>query len=508
MSKNNKKKTKYNWKNLFILETVLVFVAGAVLFGFYAKNHKNNTDAITVTEASNEFEDVSGENVSNTDGSKNDQSVSDNSESDGNKDTTDNSESDSDQDSSASIDPEDAALEEEPPITDEDTGIVYMPGVTAAMSRPSYWISKQDDPDKVLADSAQIDAINKAIIEESSCKMYNLENYTEDDGRFGIVVRQTDIKSNPTNSPSNGDDANFDMNQLAGAKINEPVVIIDETSESDFYKVRTLDYEGWVRAEDVAICSDKEQWLNAWKFDDKRFLVITTGRIYMERNNASPVSSHLMLSMGTRLEIADVDSQGLYGGRAAYNSYPVYIPVRQSDGSYGREISLLPENSRVSIGYQELTERNIISTAFEMLGDVYGWGSSLDSEDCSGFIQSVYKTFGIFLPRDTDQQECIPTKKVTLSGMGVQDRCATLDTMPAGTPLYMSGHTVMYLGSDGDSYYCINASGSVRASSGGKQKTRSIMLCAIDQTRMVSDGSTWLSTFRLATVPWEMKDED
>ncbi len=497
MSKNNKKKTKYNWKNLFILETVLVLVAGAVLFGFYMKGHRKNSEEATVTEAANEFEDISDSNVSDESNTSEGSNVSDgsNASEESNASTGDGT---------AEYD----TFDEEPPVTDEETGIVYMPGVTAAMSHPSYWISKQDDPDKVLADSAQIAEINKAMISTSSCKMYDLENYTEDDGRFGIVVRQTDIKSNPTNSLSNGDDANFDMNQLAGAKINEPVVIIDETSESDFYKVRTLDYEGWVRAEDVAICSDKEQWLNAWKFDDKRFLVITTGRIYMERNNASPVSSHLMLSMGTRLEIADVDSQGLYGGRAAYNSYPVYIPVRQSDGSYGREISLLPENSRVSIGYQELTERNIISTAFEMLGDVYGWGSSLDSEDCSGFIQSVYKTFGIFLPRDTDQQECIPTKKVTLSGMGVQDRCATLDTMPAGTPLYMSGHTVMYLGSDGDSYYCINASGSVRASSGGKQKTRSIMLCAIDQTRMVSDGSTWLSTFRLATVPWEMKDED
>ena len=107
------------------------------------------------------------------------------------------------------------------------------------------------------------------------------------------------------------------------------------------------------------------------------------------------------------------------------------------------------------------------------------------------------------MPRDTDQQELTPCKRVMLSGLGNGDRRAVLDEVPAGTALYMDGHTVMYLGVVDGNHYCINSSGSVRGASGGKLKTRTIMINSIDQTQMVSTGATWTDTFTSGIVLWE-----
>ena len=467
------------WKKLFIIETILVIFTGIVLFVYMTKSDGKKSESTSensyYVDSNNLNEDV--ENSTETNAIESTKTDSDN---------VDNIQADSD-------------------VEEVKDKIIYMPGVTEEMSNPEYWIDLQENPDKVLITKSQIEALNRKTVETSGCKMYDLESYSEDEAEFGIVVRQTDIKGSPTNSLMNGSDANFDDNQLAGAKVNDPVCIIGHSDDDSFYKVRTRDYEGWIRSEDVAICADKEAWLKAWKFtEEDNFVVVTTDRLFTEDNRYTPDTSRMVLTMGTVLELVDKnDISYEEDGRAPFNSYMIYIPIRNADGSYGRAATQLPEHSGVSVGYQPLTERNIINTAFECLGDIYGWGSSLNSEDCSGYIQSIYRTFGIIMPRDTDQQELTPCKRVMLSGLGNGDRRAVLDEVPAGTALYMDGHTVMYLGVVDGNHYCINSSGSVRGASGGKLKTRTIMINSIDQTQMVSTGATWTDTFTSGIVLWE-----
>ena len=476
------------WKKLFIIETILVIFAGIVLFVYVTKTNEgkdeSNTEGSnyvdsTVTDSVHEESDVSDSTY--TESTDLDSDISDG----------DNSDADS---------KDDIQVEGE-----EASSIIYMAGVTEEMSNPEYWIDMQKDPDTVLMTKTKIDDLNRKIVETSGCKMNDLESYTEEEAEFGIVVHQTDIKGSPTDSLMNESDANFDDNQLAGAKVNDPVCIIEHSDDDSFYKVRTRDYEGWIRSDDVAICAGKEEWLKAWKFTEEgNFVVVTTDRIFTENNRYTPDTSMMVLTMGTVLELVDRnDISYQENGRAPFNNYMIYIPIRNSDGSYGRVATQLPEHSGVSMGYQPLTTRKIINTAFECLGDIYGWGSSLNSEDCSGYIQSIYRTFGIIMPRDTDQQELTPCKRVMLSGLGSGDRGTLISDMPAGTALYMDGHTVMYLGEVDGNHYCINSSGSVRGSSGEKLKTRTIMINSTDQTQMVSTGATWTNTFNSGIVLWE-----
>ncbi|MBE8952518.1 MAG: C40 family peptidase, partial [Quinella sp. 1Q7] len=50
------------------------------------------------------------------------------------------------------------------------------------------------------------------------------------------------------------------------------------------------------------------------------------------------------------------------------------------------------------------TENNLIRQAFRFLGEGYGWGGLEDGVDCSAFVQDVYRSVGIELPRDADRQ--------------------------------------------------------------------------------------------------------
>ena len=50
-------------------------------------------------------------------------------------------------------------------------------------------------------------------------------------------------------------------------------------------------------------------------------------------------------------------------------------------------------------------DNNLIDTTQELLNVPYLWGGKSQlGFDCSGFVQTVFKTFGIYLPRDSYQQ--------------------------------------------------------------------------------------------------------
>ena len=54
---------------------------------------------------------------------------------------------------------------------------------------------------------------------------------------------------------------------------------------------------------------------------------------------------------------------------------------------------------------KNFSDNNLIDTAQELLNIPYLWGGKSQlGFDCSGFVQTVFKTFGIYLPRDSYQQ--------------------------------------------------------------------------------------------------------
>ena len=154
-----------------------------------------------------------------------------------------------------------------------------------------------------------------------------------------------------------------------------------------------------------------------------------------------------MLTMGTVLELAkDVNPNGLIDNRAAYNNFVVWIPIRNDDGTYSKKLTLISEHKKVSAGFLPLTKANISKVVFSALGNTYGWGGSLNSDDCSGYMRNVYKCFGMELARNTTWQSSMPMAKIDMQYMAKEEKIKFFDALPFGTILYFNGHEMMYVG--------------------------------------------------------------
>ena len=183
--------------------------------------------------------------------------------------------------------------------------------------------------------------------------------------------------------------------------------------------------------------------------------------------------------MGTALELADIENPNiLIDNRAAYQNYAVWVPIRNEDGSYAKKLTLIPEHADVSAGYLPLTEKNIAKVAFGALGNTYGWGGALLSDDCSGYIRNVYKCFGLELARNTTWQSAMPMVNVNMTDMCREERLTVLDALPFGSILFFNGHEMLYLGKENGKYYVISATGNILEPKEGlnRQRVRSTII--------------------------------
>ena len=113
-----------------------------------------------------------------------------------------------------------------------------------------------------------------------------------------------------------------------------------------------------------------------------------------------------------------------------------------------------------------MTQANILNVAFSCLGNRYGWGAMLGAMDCSAYTRAIYECFGLVLPRNTTWQQNTPGKVKDVSKMSDIEKQKYLETVPAGSLLYFTGHTMMYVGSYEGIDYVINAAGSLSDSEG------------------------------------------
>ena len=135
-----------------------------------------------------------------------------------------------------------------------------------------------------------------------------------------------------------------------------------------------------------------------------------------------------MLTQGTALElVTDLRPDQLVNNRSPFHNYVVYLPVRRADGSYEKQMALIPETAQVSVGYLPLTEENIAMVVLNSLGDTYGWGGMMDVEDCSGMVQTVYSCFGVTIGRNGNWQWNSNLEKIDLSNTSLEEKRLVLD---------------------------------------------------------------------------------
>ena len=375
-----------------------------------------------------------------------------------------------------------------------------LPGVPAAMLQANFWIERTSSPQQVILTPSQITDFNQAIhaampqavvdfdrfpetIDRATMQRWlasdrlprSVERYSQGElltgafydrlaenlnlrglretnpVRWGFVVRRTDLRTFPTGTASSEDDESddFDLFQETAVNIAEPLAVLHRSSDGAWLYVQIYNYRGWLRTADVALSSSQQAWNE--KRRSAKFLVITGSKVVPRDAVMGKPVPDWRAGMGTRLPLVGMEQGG----------YAVEIPLRNGEGIVYWHKAWIHGKADVSVGFLPYTRANILRQAFKMLGEDYGWGGLGEGRDCSSFIMDIYNVFGLWSPRNADQQERVPGRRIGLQGVDdAAGRYALLSRAEPGATLHMRNHVLLYLGQNGGKHFAIHSLGS------------------------------------------------
>ena len=382
-----------------------------------------------------------------------------------------------------------------------------IPKVSEEMLYPEFWIKNISHANKIIATPEEIEAYNRETI--NICEVVvDLENYQESftkeeltqlinnlskvpdsprynskgekvekeyydmlienlnlEGlkeinhvRYGVTVRRTEMRTFPTYDRlfSSPEDYNIDRFMETAVYAIEPMVILHESKDGEWYFAQIYNYLAWIPVKDVAV-TDREtlfQYVNR-----KDFLVVTGSKVNTNYNPIKQEISELQLDMGVRIPLANLEEikEDFYGQNPAGN-FVVKIPTRNENGNLEFDYALIQRTADVNLGYLPYTKANIIKQAFKFQGERYGWGGMFNGRDCSAFIMDIYRTMGVKLPRNSSEQGKLAAGiyQEFSETMTLDERQKIFNKLEPGTGLYMSGHAMLYLGKYKGEHYMIH----------------------------------------------------
>lgn len=289
--------------------------------------------------------------------------------------------------------------------------------------------------------------------------------------RFGLVVRRSDMRTYPTSDRIFKTEAHSDLDRFQESALfpADAVAILHTSADGEWLLVQSYNYLAWVQSTAIAV-GNREMIFEYKERPD--FVVMTGNKVITTYNPHVPEISELQLDMGIRLPLARAEdvSNNLHG-QNPYASYVVELPVRNAAGELRLEPALIARSADVSTGYLPYTRENLISQSFKFLGERYGWGHSYNARDCSGFVAEIYKSFGVFLPRNSgDQSSSAIGRNSRFDGdEQTSSKLEELRSLDIGSLIFIPGHVMMYIGEvDGEPYVIHDVAGLNYTSAAGE----------------------------------------
>lgn len=260
--------------------------------------------------------------------------------------------------------------------------------------------------------------------------LYNISNSVET--HYAITVHYTNQRIIPTELAllKKKGDIYFDRNQNSALDIATPLAILHTSADGKWHYAIGEFSSGWVRDQDIAFGDKKEieGYLNSDNF------IITT----RAKNSLLIAGKYYdTVRMGIRLPyILTVDDMSM-----------VLIPTRDENGTLVLSNATI-KSTHTHKGYLAYTPINILTQAFEFLNAPYGWGGSFGEQDCSKFIQQIYATTGIKLPRNSSSQSISGENYLELSNIDkITKENRLISLAPIGaTIVHLKGHIMLYIG--------------------------------------------------------------
>lgn len=280
--------------------------------------------------------------------------------------------------------------------------------------------------------------------------------------KYGYSVRRSSLRQFPgSGSVFEENDLLFDKMIRSDCSPFQPLCVVHESRDNEWYYVIMYGYSGWIEKDAVALCASREDWISRQEKD--AFIVVISDELRLPTEPYQMNLSDMILPMGTKLPLCDIaEIPNEISARKGYGCYTVKLPTRDDNGYIEDTYCLIPADHKVHYGYLDYTANNLIEQAFKCQGCRYGWAGDYNAFDCSGFTHAVFSCFGIELPRAAKaQMKLLGADHGNFTGMNERRRQEKIADLPVGTLLFFDGHIMLYLGSIGSEPYVISSVSSV-----------------------------------------------
>lgn len=310
------------------------------------------------------------------------------------------------------------------------------------------------------------------------------ENRNLDAGSFetgyALAVENASIRAFPTDIFLTNEKNLYDYMQETGLNYGEPMIVLWESKDGEWYFVQAYDYNGWIKKASVGLC-DRDVFLNAAEAFSKAdvWCPKSTGEVEFKLEDGTVKS--VFLRMGTYL---------------LHDEEKVLLVTRDEKGNAVLLAAEAPADIDGSI--LKFTRANLLEMSGNILGTPYSWGDSSEKGmDCSSSLQSLFRCFGVLLPRNSSQQIKVAAEVVSMTEKSAKEKYDIISELPLGTILYMPGHVMLYLGTyDGVPYVLQNTTDSAR-DDGGVIMYNSFVLTSIN---IGKSGNTLMDRVTYAVV--------
>ncbi len=316
--------------------------------------------------------------------------------------------------------------------------------------------------------------------------------------RPAVSVRPAAVRRWPTATAAfrTPKDREFDQFQDTVLHSGDPLLITHTSGDGVWLYGISETYAGWIRQDNLAL-TDWDTF-NDWITTRLDGIVIAQTGIHTQPNPYNPRVSEKPVEFGAILHPNRKFTHEHWGTQTLVGNLPVLWPIRQTDGELTLDTAFLRCQLGVHPQLLKFSRKSVLTVAFRLLGERYGWGGSFGTHDCSSFIMDVYRMMGIQLPRDAGAQEKSWPDRVEFSPWaGPEQRCHVLSKFAAGDLLYMPGHALMYLGTHGGRPYVLHDfSGYQDSTTGQHVHVNEVMVSSLDLP--VSADKTFLTALTSA----------
>lgn len=269
----------------------------------------------------------------------------------------------------------------------------------------------------------------KAVEKNAARSTYPSCNYK------GIITERTAVRAAPTVSPFfrnpslAGEGFPFDYLMEANIHLGTPVFVTHISEDEAWVFIETPFVSGWVRDNVVAkVNSDIIKQFSSLP----QASIIYDGVLLKDASGVHGGTGFL----GTVLPMIKLTS----------DTAMLLVPVRDQYGNAHIITAETPKHNVLPMP-QVLTPKLLASIGESLIGQPYGWGGLFGRRDCSEMISDLFIPFGVWLPRNS-QQQVHERHFINLEHVSKEKFYSVMKTqaVPFVTLIGFQGHVGLYLG--------------------------------------------------------------